>query len=122
MIHDPVESEKYWAGLDELYDLFDKYGIKVVPSLSLGGSVMTACEYVEGLGYVSVGEDRIDLITNPESKSRAFQKAYIETYINRYKDRDTVLMWEINNEMNLDMDIGQAIGKVTYSAYQLSEF
>ena len=122
MIHDPVESEKYWAGLDELYDLFDKYGIKVVPSLSLGSSVMTACEYVEGLGYVSVGEDRIDLITNPESKSRAFQKAYIETYINRYKDRDTVLMWEINNEMNLDMDIGQAIGKVTYSAYQLSEF
>ena len=122
MIHDPVESEKYWKGLDELYDLFDKYGIKVVPSLSLGSSLMTACEYVEGLGYVSVGEDRIDLITNPESKSRAVQKAYIETYINRYKDRDTVLMWEINNEMNLDMDIGQAIGKVTYSAYQLSEF
>ena len=122
MIHDPVESEKYWAGLDELYDLCDKYGIKVVPSLSLGSSLMTACEYVEGLGYVSVGEDRIDLITNPESKSRAVQKAYIETYINRYKDRDTVLMWEINNEMNLDMDIGQAIGKVTYSAYQLSEF
>lgn len=122
MIHDPVESEKYWAGLDELYDLCDKYGIKVVPSLSLGSSLMTACEYVEGLGYVSMGEDRIDLITNPESKSRAVQKAYIETYINRYKDRDTVLMWEINNEMNLDMDIGQAIGKVTYSAYQLSEF
>ena len=122
MIHDPAESEKYWAGLDELYDLCDKYGIKVVPSLSLGSSVMTACEYVEGLGYVSVGEDRIDLITNPESKSREFQKQYIETYVNRYKDRDTVLMWEINNEMNLDMDIGPSIGKVTYSAYQLSEF
>ena len=122
MIHDPVDSEKYWAGLDELYDLCDKYGIKVVPSLSLGSSVMTACEYVEGLGYVSVGEDQLDLITNPESKSRAFQKAYIETYVNRYKDRDTVLMWEINNEMNLEMDIGGTTGKVTYSAYQLSEF
>ena len=122
MIHDPVESEKYWKGLDELYDLCDKYGIKVVPSLCLGNGVMTACEYVEGLGYVSVGEDRIDLITNPESKSRAVQKAYIETYINRYKDRDTILMWEINNEMNLDMDIGATISKVTYSAYQLSEF
>ena len=122
MIHDPVESEKYWKGLDELFDLCDKYGIKVVPSLSLGSGFMTACEYVEGLGYVSMGEDRIDLITNPESKSRAFQKAYIEVYVNRYKDRNTILMWEINNEMNLDMDIGQAIGKVTYSAYQLSEF
>ncbi|MBR5124659.1 MAG: cellulase family glycosylhydrolase, partial [Clostridia bacterium] len=122
MIHDPVESEKYWAGLDELYDLCDKYGIKVVPSLSLGSSVMTACEHVEGLGYVSVGEDSIDLITNPDSKSRAFQKAYIESYVNRYKDRDTVLMWEINNEMNLEMDIGGTTGKLTYSAYQLSAF
>ena len=122
MIHDPEQSEKYWKGLDELYDLCDKYGIKVVPSLSLGNSVMTACEYVEGLGYVSVGEDRIDLITDPESKSRLFQKEYIETYVNRYKDRDTILMWEINNEMNLDMDIGPTIGRVTYSAYQLSEF
>ncbi len=122
MIHDPVESEKYWQGLDELFDLCDKYGIKVVPSLCCGTSLMTACEYVEGLGYVSVGEDRIDLITNPESKSRAFQKAYIETYVNRYKDRDTILMWEINNEMNLDMDVGPSIGQVTYSAYQLSEF
>ena len=122
MIHDPEASAKYWAGLDELYDLCDKYGIKVVPSLSLGTTAMTACEYVEGLGYVSVGEDRIDLITDPESKSRLFQKEYIETYVNRYKDRDTILMWEINNEMNLDMDIGPTIGKVTYSAYQLSEF
>ncbi len=122
MIHDPAESEKYWKGLDELFDLCDKYGIKVVPSLCCGTSYMTACEYVEGLGYVSMGEDRIDLITNPESKSRAFQKAYIETYINRYKDRDTILMWEINNEMNLEMDVGPSIGKVTYSAYQLSEF
>ena len=122
MIHDPTESEKYWKGLDELFDLCDKYGIKVVPSLCCGTGYMTACEYVEGLGYVSMGEDRIDLITNPESKSRAFQKAYIETYINRYKDRDTILMWEINNEMNLEMDVGPSIGNVTYSAYQLSEF
>jgi hypothetical protein len=122
MLHDPIQSEKYWKGLDELYDLCDKYGIKVVPSLWLGSDVMTACEYVEGIGYVSIGEDRMDLITNPESKSRAFQKAYIETYINRYKDRDTVLMWEINNEMNLGMDIGPSVGAVTYSAYQLSEF
>ena len=122
MIHDPEQSEKYWKGLDELYDLCDKYGIKVVPSLSLGTTAMTACEHVEGLGYVSVGEDRIDLITDPESKSRLFQKEYIETYVNRYKDRDTILMWEINNEMNLDMDIGPTIGRVTYSAYQLSEF
>lgn len=122
MIHDPVESEKYWAGLDELFDLCDKYGIRVVPSLFCGSGYMTACEYVEGLGYVSVGEDRIDLITDPESKSRAVQKAYIETYVGRYKDRDTILMWEINNEMNLDMDIGPSIGRVTYSAYQLSEF
>ena len=122
MIHDPTESEKYWQGLDELFDLCDKYGIRVVPSLCCGTGYMTACEYVEGLGYVSVGEDRIDLITNPESKSREFQKAYIEAYVNRYKDRDTILMWEINNEMNLDMDVGPSIGKVTYSAYQLSEF
>lgn len=122
MIHDPAESEKYWKGLDELFDLCDKYGIKVVPSLMCGSEVMTACEYVEGMGYVSVGEDRIDLITNPESKSRAFQKQYIETYVNRYKDRDTILMWEINNEMNLGMDVGPSIGTVTYSAYQLSEF
>ena len=122
MIHDPVESEKYWKGLDELFDLCDRYGIKVVPSLCCGSGIMTACEYVEGLGYVSVGEDRIDLITNPESKSREFQKKYIETYVNRYKDRDTILMWELNNEMNLDMDVGPSIGKVTYSAYQLSEF
>ena len=122
MIHDPVQSEKYWKGLDELYDLCDKYGIKVVPSLALGSTAMTACEYVEGQGYVSVGEDRIDLITDPQSKSREFQKKYIETYVNRYKDRDTILMWEINNEMNLEMDIGPSVGKVTYSAYQLSEF
>lgn len=122
MINDPVESEKYWTGLDELFDLCDKYNIKVVPSLFCGTGYMTACRYVEGVGYVSMGEDRIDLITNPESKSREFQKKYIETYVNRYKDRKTILMWEINNEMNLDMDVGPSIGTVTYSAYQLRDF
>lgn len=122
MIHDPVESEKYWAALDELFDLCDKYGLKAVPSLFCGTTVMTACEYVEGVGYVSMGEDTLDLIADPESKSREFQRAYIETYVNRYKDRDTILMWEINNEMNLGMDIGATVGAPTYSAYQLSEF
>ena len=122
MINDPVESEKYWTGLDELFDLCDKYNIKVVPSLCCGTGYMTACQYVEGVGYVSIGEDRIDLITNPESQSREFQKKYLETYINRYKDRKTILMWEINNEMNLEIDVGPSIGTVTYSAYQLRDF
>jgi hypothetical protein len=112
----------YFKAMDEVFDLCDKYGIRINMCLGLAEENLLACDYIEGEGYVQSTETVYDLIADPNSRSRQNVYNYIDLVINRYKDRDTVLMWEVNNELSLEADIGPAVGKVRCSLLQLANF
>ncbi len=118
------ELETYWKASDAMYDLCDKYGIRLVPCLGLIG--LTGLEFIDGQclengEWVSGTENYYDLVADPDSNSRGCVNEFIKQYVNRYKDRDTVLMWEIVNEGNLDADIGSG-NSASYSLLQLGQY
>ncbi len=113
--------ERFWAFSDKMYDLCDRYGIRVVACLGLVSNEFLDGQYVDGAGWVSGTETQFDYITDPASKSRGWVNQFLDLYIDRYKDRDTVLMWEITNEGNLGADVGSGT-RATYSLGQLGQF
>lgn len=113
--------EAFFAQTDFMYDLCDRYGIRVVACLGLMSEEFVDVKYVEGAGWVSGTENYFDFVTNPDSVSRQHVYDFIDRYVSRYKNRDTVLMWEICNEGNLDADIGSG-SFATYSLLQLGAF
>jgi len=117
-----AERERFFAIADTMYDLCDKYGIQVVACMGLLSGEFLPGSYVDGAGWVSGGESFYDLLTAPDSQSRANLYDFIDAYVSRYKDRDTILMWEIVNEGNLDADIGYQVESITYSLGQLGAF
>ncbi|MFR1517505.1 MAG: stalk domain-containing protein [Clostridia bacterium] len=114
--------ETYFKAMDQLFDLCDKYDIKIVVCLGLIESFLLKNEYIEGQGWITGDETVTELVTNPDCESRQNVYKYLEMFISRYKDRKSVLMWEIRNEGSLEADIGSAVGSVKYSLLQLAEF
>ena len=105
------KKKAFYEVCDEFFDLCDKYDIQVVVCMSL--------PYKD---FVAKGEDLFDLICDPESDSRQLCYDFLAEYISKYKDRRSVLMWEITNEGNLEADIGWTTKKDSYSIYQLGRF
>ncbi len=113
--------DRLFAHTDFMYDLCDQYGIRVVPCLGLMDREFLDGRHVDGVGWVSGTETDYDLITDPGSQSRAWVYEFIDLYIDRYKDRDTILMWEIQNEGNLGADVASGVD-ATYSIGQLGDY
>lgn len=122
LMYNDVHMEKYLKAMDQMFDLCDKYDIKVVFCMGLMESFLLKNDKIEEDGWVVSTENVNDLVVNEKCESRQNVYKYIEKIVTRYKNRDTVLMWEINNEGNLGADIGQAVGKPSYSLLQLAEF
>jgi len=121
----PKRSQKeldiYWKTVDTMYDLCDKYGIQVVACMSLTTEEFLDGSY-DGGEWVVGKENYYDYFTNASSASRKNAHEFLKQYINRYKDRDTILMWEICNEGNLSVDVGAAVGSTCFSLIQLGAF
>ncbi len=113
--------DRLFEHTDFMCDLCDKYGIRVIPCLGLMDREFLDGQYIDGAGWVSGTETYYDLITDPQSKSRAWVYEFIDLYIERYKDRDTILMWEIQNEGNLGADVAGGVD-ATYSILQLGNY
>lgn len=111
----------YFQVMDTMFDMCDKYGIKVVATLKLDADMFLEVENVNGT-WVTVGEQRADLIADPDSASRQNVYEFLDECITRYADRNTVLMWEVGNEILLDADIGHIVQQVQPSAIQVGEF
>ncbi len=112
----------YFEAMDKTFDLLDKYNMKAVVCLGLIEKHLLEREYVEGEGWTPGDEDLNDLVADSESASRQNVYKYIDMFVSRYKDRDSVLMWEIKNEANLEADIGNALSAVRYSLLQEASF
>jgi endo-1,4-beta-mannosidase len=86
--------EEYFRRLDGVVRSAEKHGIGLVPSLFW----YYAC--VPDL----VGEP-CDQWGNPQSKTHAWMRQYVEDVVTRYKDSPAIWMWEFGNEYSLGADI-----------------
>ena len=116
------ELDAFFAAADTMYDLCDTYGIQVVACMDLLSTEFLPGAYVDEIGWINSRESFYDLLTDPESESRTHLYDFIDAYVSRYKDRDTILMWEIVNEGNLGADIGYQVQSIAYSLGQLGTF
>ncbi|HBQ64562.1 MAG TPA: hypothetical protein DD727_06510 [Clostridiales bacterium] len=103
---DPDKRESvFYKAMDLVLDLCDENGIKVVYSLACGAFIDRIWSS-EKASYLYGEEHTRELVGNPNSKSRQRLYAYLEDIVNRYKERKTILMWEISNELTNSADIG----------------
>ena len=122
LMYDAVTKGKYFETMDRMFDLCDEYGIKVVVCMGLISDNFVAKQRITGYGLVNKEETVMDLVAGDTSESRALLGQYIREFVDRYKARSTVLMYEIVNEGNLDADVGNTLGKVCFSMGQLADF
>lgn len=85
----------FWAAQDEMFDDLDRASIGLIPS------------FVWNLTQFPVlGGDKISkFIREPKSPSRQLLHRFVSEFIARYKDRKSVLFYELTNELNLEADL-----------------
>lgn len=96
----PIESARlyekdhdaYWRGMDELFALCRRHGLRVVPCLNVASQ------------HARFGEPR-QAILDPSTKTWQGVRRYVETFATRYKDDPIILMWELENELMLAADV-----------------
>ncbi|MCD6351067.1 MAG: cellulase family glycosylhydrolase [Armatimonadetes bacterium] len=95
LAEDAAARQAFWQALDAMLADCDRYGLRVVATIAwhLGGWADLAHESLQ------------DLFTDPDSASRALLHRWITDLVSRYKDRDTILFWELTNEANLAADL-----------------
>lgn len=93
------DPEAYWRGMDELFAICRRSGLRLVPCLGVAGQ------------NARFGEPR-QAILDPSSKTWNANRRHVEAFVSRYKDDPTVLIWELENELMLAADVdrnGQAM-------------
>lgn len=122
LMYDAVVKGKFYQAVDDMIALCKKYGIKVVVSLGLISDNFVAKQRIDGYGLVNKDESVPDLVASAGSESRKIVANYLREFVERYKSENTILMYEISNEGNLDADVGNTVEKVCYSLGQLADF
>ena len=90
------DRDGYWKNMDEVLDLCRNNGLRVIPCLNVSGKAGNFNEYFD--------EPR-QAVLNPDSKTYKAVYEYIKQFVSRYKDDPVVLMWELENEGMLKVDI-----------------
>lgn len=103
---EPKKRAHLYAALDKMLELCDAHDMRLV--WSLGAACFTDTKLVPGRGWVYGEEQQRELIANRQSRGRKLLYRYLEETVARYRDRKTVLMWEISNEVTLSADIGDS--------------
>ena len=85
----------YWTRVDALFDTVDQANLRLIPSF-----IWNAAQF-PALAHETVR----DLITNPQSGSMLLAQRYITEFVMRYRNRPTVLFYEMGNELNLLADL-----------------
>ncbi len=86
---------RFWAALDAMFDDLDAAGIRLVPSF-----VWNVTQ------FPALGNDTVaTFVRDPNAASRRLLAQFIRDFIARYKERRTILFYEMGNEMNLAADL-----------------
>jgi hypothetical protein len=85
----------FWAAIDRMFDALDRARLRLVPTF------VWNIRQFPSLANDPVGR----FVRDPDSRSRQLLARFVRDFIGRYKDRDTVLFYELTNEMNLEADL-----------------
>lgn len=116
------DREIYFNSMAAMMDLLDKYEIRLIPCLGLNSKMFVSASYVDDYGWTIGNETVTDLIANSESVSRYDMYNFLDEFIKRFKERNTMLMWELCDGANLGADCGATNNAVSYSLMQLGQF
>jgi hypothetical protein len=88
---------QFWAALDRMFDDLDAAGIRLVPS------------FVWNLAqFPALGNDTTaTFLRDPDSASRRLLAQFLRDFIGRYKARETILFYELGNELSLLADLDE---------------
>lgn len=94
--------ELFWRQMDKMLDEMDANHIQLIPVLMWNPLQFPAM----------AGETVGDFIRRPESRSSQFFSSFVAEFVRRYQSRQTILFYELTNELNLqaDIDIEQVLG------------
>jgi Bacterial Ig domain len=114
----------YWSRVDAMFDDLDAAGFRIVPSFLWNPLQFPALAH----------QTMADLITDPYSLSRALLQRYVRQFVSRYARRQTILFYELTNELNLEADLdirgrclkaaspGDCAAAGNFSSAQMTEF
>ena len=88
----------YWRKFDLFMDVIDRFNFKIIPSI----------------GYVLatlVKENYNDLVLNTSSQSYNLTVTYFTEFVKRYRNRTSILFWELDNELNYLVDLSSINSK-----------
>ncbi|MBO5261678.1 MAG: cellulase family glycosylhydrolase [Clostridia bacterium] len=82
--------EEMLSHFSKFLDLCDRYGLKVIVGLITG--------FMSGRMFVPAALLGKNIITDP--MSQYLQQLFIKGFVNSFKDRDTIIAWDLGNECN----------------------
>ena len=91
---------QYWAEFDRLWAQMDASGLSVIPSLGTDDWDKVANAVTPGLN-----ETANDYVRNTTSIGRQLAVRYVSTFVQRYANRSSILLWELGNELNLQVNL-----------------
>ena len=92
---------QYWREFDTVMDEIERYpGLHVIPSIGYSHWWWTANQ-----AFAGVNETQNDFILNASSVGRGLANKYFAQIVTRYAKRDCVLLWELGNELNLQVNL-----------------
>jgi hypothetical protein len=86
----------YWAAFDALVADCKRLGVGLIPVVNWNTYLFPDM----------AGECVLDMMTNPDSRSWQYLELYARQLVGRCKDDETILFWELSNELNLGADLG----------------
>jgi len=103
IFNDPAKRASiFYKAMDTALDLCDKNQIKVV--YDMGTADFTDAQLTP-TGWKQGEEQLKELMANPGSRSRQEAYRYVDEVVNHYKNRKTIMMWEVSNETTDSADI-----------------
>ena len=89
--------ERYWAAFDQMVHEAKIRGLKLVPVIMWNTFL-----------FPDLAGEPVSRLFIENSKARELLFSYAQELVTRYRDEDTILFWELTNEMNLSADINYA--------------
>lgn len=96
-----ADPEAFFSKYDRLFDEADRRGVKLVPALIWNLPQIPALAGRDASGR---GETVPMMMQDPNSRSSQLAVQWVKSFVARYKDRASVLFWELGNEWNLGAD------------------
>jgi len=88
--------EAWWGAFDALVADAQQAGVRLIPVVNWNTSLFPDMAQ----------ECVLDMLGAPDSRSWQYLELYARQLVARYRDNETILFWELSNELNLGADLG----------------